>query len=209
MTAAETRPALPEVLACLTAEGDSRADVAAWYGRGMVLDATPPAAGSAPQAAPKTPRTRDEDRAWYALAFALRAVAPDAPGPAGIDYEAAARRVQCSPSSPEDAMIAQAMRGAGHVRADPVEARLRTLTGRPLLVLRWLRAFGPALEWLAADLVDEKRGALLDALATGGGVATAEEARRWHVSGRQADARRQWARLRLREAWAAWYGRAW
>lgn len=202
----------------MTAAAHSRADVAAWYAAGMVLDATPPAAGSAPQAAPKTPRTRDEDRAWYALAFALRAVAPDAPGPAGIDYEAASRRVQSSRSSPEDAMIAQAMRGAGHVRADPVEARLRTLTGRPLAVLRWLRAFGPALDWLAADRVAEKRADLLDALALTSGAATTEEVQRWAAAGtggkRRAgstatDGRRAWARLRLREAWAAWFGEAW
>lgn len=159
--------------------------------------------------ATKPPPPRDEDHAWYDLARDLRVVSADAPGPAGIDYERAAHRVQCSPSSPEDAMIAQAMRGAGHVRADPVEARLRTLSGRPIAVLRWLRAFGPALEWLAADAIAEKRGALLDALATGGGVATVEEVQRWHASGRVVDARRQWARLRLREAWAAWFGRAW
>lgn len=158
---------------------------------------------------PRSPPPRDEDRAWFDLVRELRTATPDAPGPAGIDYEAAARRVQCSPSSPEDAMIAQALRGAGHVRADPVEARLRALTGRPLAVLRWLRGYGPALDWLAADRVAEKRGALLDALATGGGVATVEEVQRWHASGRQVDARRQWARLRLREAWAAWFGRAW
>ena len=173
----------------------------------MPLDATPPDADAPQPRRPEAPR--DEDRAWYDLARELRTATPDAPGPAGIDYEAAARRVQCSPSSPEDAMIAQAMRGAGHVRADPVEARLRTLTGRPLAVLRWLRAFGPALQWLAADVVAEKRGQLLDALATGGGVATVEEVQRWHASGRAVDARRQWARLRLREAWAAWFGRAW
>lgn len=173
----------------------------------MPLDATPPDADAPQPRSPAPPR--DEDRAWYDLARELRTATPDAPGPAAIDYVAAANRVQCSPSSPEDAMIAQALRGAGHVRADPVEARLRTLTGRPLAVLRWLRAFGPALEWLAADVVAEKRGALLDALATGGGVATVEEVQRWHASGHAVDARRRWARLRLREAWTAWFERAW
>ncbi len=173
----------------------------------MPLDATPPDA-DAPQPR-RHDAPRDEDRAWFDLARDLRTATPDAPGPAAIDYVAAANRVQCSPSSPEDAMIAQAMRGAGHVRADPVEARLRALTGRPLAVLRWLRAFGPALQWLAADVVAEKRGQLLDALATGGGVATNDEVLRWHASGRAVDARRQWARLRLRGAWVAWFGKVW
>lgn len=166
-------------------------------------------------AAPAAPQThhaapeRSEDRAWYDLALDLRVVTRDAMGPAGIDYERAAVRVQSSPSDPEDAMLAAAARGAGHVRRDPVAERLERIGGRPRAVLVWLRGFAAAVEWLAPRTVQEKRGAFLDALATGSGVATTEDAQRWAVSGRQVDARRQWARLRMQEAWAAWHGRAW
>ncbi len=174
----------------------------------MPLDATPPDADAPQPRRPDAPR--DEDRAWYDLARELRVFALDAPGPAGIDYERAQMRVQCSPSSPEDAMISQMLRGAGHVRVDPVEARLAAMApGRTLSTLRWLRGYAPALEWLAADKVQRRRGELLDALADDSGIATVEDMQRWHVSGRLVDARRQWARLRLREAWAAWFGRAW
>lgn len=158
---------------------------------------------------PKPPPPRDEDRAWYDLARDLRVVSADAPGPAGIDYERAAHRVQCGPASPEDAMIAQALRGAGHVRADPVAERLARLpSGRGRAVCVWLRGFAPALEWLAADKVQAKRGALLDALAVAG-VATAEDVAAWHVAERAVTARRAWARAALREAWAVWYGKRW
>ena len=150
---------------------------------------------------------RDEDRAWYDLARALRVASSDLAAAPGIDYARLAERVQTSVRDPEEAVMAAALRGAGHVRPDPVEARLSRLSGRPLTVLRWLRGFGPALDFLAADRVREKRGVLLDALASA--VATREDVQRWVVSGREADARRRWARLRLREAWAAWYGEPW
>ncbi len=172
-----------------------------------MTQAAPPSAGGAAQ---RPALTRDEDRAWYELARDLRVVVPDAMGASGIDYERAAQRVQCSPASPEDAMLAAAVRGAGHVRRDLVAARLAALpSGTSRKVLVWLRGFGPALEWLAADVVAEKRGALLDALATGSGAATREEAAAWHASPRASAARRQWARDALRGAWALWYGRAW
>ena len=106
-------------------------------------------------------------------------------------------------------MLAAAARGAGHVRRDPVAERLEHIGGRPRAVLTWLRGFAAATEWLAPKVVQDKRGVFLDALANGAGVATIEDAQRWHASGRQVDARRQWARLRMREAWAAWHGRAW
>lgn len=149
--------------------------------------------------------TRHEDRAWYRLALDLRVVSADCAAAPGIDYERMANRVQMSrveADVPHDF-------GRGHVRPDLVAARLERITGRPRAVLSWLRSFGPALEWLAADVIDEKRGALLDALATGSGIATVEEAQRWAVADKPVDARRLWARLRLREAWAAWYGEAW
>lgn len=169
-------------------------------------DATTTTEGAAARPAP----TRDEDRAWYDLARDLRVVSADAPGPAGIDYERASMRVQCSPASPEDAMIAQALRGAGHVRADPVAARLAALpSGRGRAVCVWLRGFAPALTWLAADKVQEKRGALLDALANGSGAATPEDVAAWATAARHASARRAWARAALRQAWETWYGRKW
>lgn len=167
---------------------------------------TAPAPPQTHHAAPE----RSEDRTWYDLALDLRAVVPDAMGPSGIDYERCAVRVQCSPASPEDAMLSAAARGAGHVRRDHVAERLAQISGRPRAVLGWLRGFAPAVEWLRVDVVQEKRGAFLDALATGSGIASAEEVAAWHVTpSRAAAARRQWARLRLREAWAAWHGRAW
>jgi hypothetical protein len=165
-------------------------------------------AASPPQTHHAEP-ARSEDRAWYDLALDLRVVTPDAMGPPGIDYERCAVRVQSSPSDPEDAMLAAAQRGAGHVRRDPVAERLERLSGRPRAVLVWLRGFAPAVDWLRVDAVQAHRGAFLDALATSSAAATLEDAQRWAVSGRQVDARRQWARLRLREAWAAWHGRAW
>ena len=106
-------------------------------------------------------------------------------------------------------MAAAAMPGAVHVRRDPVAERLDRLSGRPRAVLVWLRGFAAAVDWLRVDAVQKHRGAFLDALTTGRGVATTEDAQRWAVSGRAVDARRQWARLRMREAWAAYYGRAW
>ena len=179
-----------------------------------------PAATVAGVSAPTTAQTpvagqregvaeRDQDRRWYELARELRTITPDLAGAPGIDYARLANRVQSSTADPEAAMLAAALRGAGHVRPDPVEARLSRIEGRPLKVLRWLRGYGPALEWLAADMVEAHRGTLLDALAQMSGIATKEEAQRWEVSQRAADARRSWARLRLREAWSAWYGRAW
>lgn len=178
----------------------------------MPHDASPSLDGGAAQRPAPTHHAapeRSEDRAWYDLALDLRVVTVDAMGAAGIDYERAAVRVQSSPSDPEDAMAAAIARGAGHVRRDPVAERLEHLSGRPRAVLVWLRGFAAAVEWLRVDAVQEHRGAFLDALATGSGVATLEEVQRWHASTRQADARRQWARLRMREAWSAWNGRAW
>lgn len=148
--------------------------------------------------------TRDEDRAWYDLARALRVVSSDLAAAPSVRL---AERVQSSVRDYEGAVMAAALRGAGHARPDPVEARLSRLSGRPLTVLRWLRSYGPALEFLAADRVREKRGVLLDDLASA--VATIEDRQRWIASGRETAARRQWARLRLREAWAAWYGETW
>jgi len=160
---------------------------------------------------PSAPRTRDardardEDRAWYRLALDLRSVAPDCAAAPGIDYERLANRVQTSTSAcdlPHDY-------GRGHVAPDRVAERLERIAGRPGRVLRWLRSFGPALEWLRADTVDDKRGALLDALATGAGAAEIADVQRWAAADKPVDARRQWSRIRLREAWSAWTGEAW
>jgi len=149
--------------------------------------------------------TRDEDRAWYRLALDLRSVAPDCAAAPGIDYERLGNRVQSSPIAydvPRDY-------GRGHVAPDRTAAKLARITGRPRKVLTWLRSFGPALEWLRADVIDAHRGALPDALATGAGATEPADVQRWALADKPVDARRQWARLRLREAWAAWYGETW
>lgn len=154
--------------------------------------------------------TRDEDRAWYRLALDLRSVAPDCAAAPGIDYERMSQRVQGGvPRDLHDVAIEQSLRSAGHVAPDRTAAKLARITGRPRVVLVWLRSFGPALEWLRADVIDEKRGALLDALATGAGATEPADVQRWAAADKPVDARRQWARLRLREAWAAWYGETW
>lgn len=166
-----------------------------------------PSDGSTPVATAPTPRkavSRDEDRAWYRLALDLRSVAPDCAAAPGIDYERLSQRVQTSPTQPD---VPHGY-GRGHVRPDPVAAKLERVSGPALPVLLWLRSFGPALDWLAADRVEAKRSALLDALATSG-IASDEDVRRWHAADRMVNARRVWARLRLRAAWSAWYGEAW
>ena len=147
---------------------------------------------------------RDEDRAWYRLALDLRSVTPDCAAAPGIDYERLAQRVQTSPVEPD----VPPGYGRGHVPPDRVAARLERMTGVARRTLTWLRGFGPALEWLRADVVADGRAKLLDALAVGG-VATVEDAQRWATAARPTEARRTWARARLREAWSAWYGEAW
>lgn len=168
---------------------------------------------------------RNEDRAWLDLALALRVVTPDAPGPAGIDYERAANRVQCSPTSPDEMMLSLARAARGARAVDRVAERLAELRGlgldargrRSLAVLVRLREAPASLEWIAVsvsalstpDAVTRARVALLDALADDAGLSTPEERAAWAASMKPNGARRQWARLALREAWALWYGRAW
>ena len=166
-----------------------------------------PSDGSSPVAtAPKPQKapSRDEDRALYRLALDLRSVSPDCAAAPGIDYERLSQRVQTSPTEP----TLPHGYGRGHVRPDPVAARLTRVAGPALPVLLWLRSFGPTLEWLAADRVEAKRADLLDALANAG-IATYEDARRWAAADHPTTARRTWARLRLRAAWSAWTGEAW
>ena len=53
---------------------------------------------------------RDEDRAWYDLARALRVVSSDLAAAPGIDYARLAERVQTSVRDPEEAVMAAALR---------------------------------------------------------------------------------------------------
>lgn len=177
------------------------------------------ATGTTSATAPKSERS--EARAFYNLAFSLQASSPDCASAPGIDYERMSQRVQ---GGVKECDI-PAGYGRGHVRADPVEARIATMTGRPLRTARWLRSFGPAQTWLDAAHAD-KLGCVLDACCDA--VADAAAIARWSdapaveasegVTAKNArkltprerlDARRAYARAALREAWAVWYREAW
>lgn len=175
-------------------------------------------------AMPAAAAERDEDRAWLDLALALRVVTPDAPGPAGIDYERAANRVQTSPASPDEVMLslARAMRrGSGVDRVAEKLAALRPAEGTRALrawhVLGWVRRSPCVLEWITvgvsrdatAEAVADARCEVLDKLTEDAGLSTPEERAAWAASAKPSGARRQWARLRLREAWCLWYGETW
>lgn len=178
--------------------------------------ATPTTSATAPKS------ERSEARAFYNLAFALQASSPDCASAPGIDYERMSQRVQ---GGVRECDI-PAGYGRGHVRADPVEARMVTLTGRPFRTARWLRSFGPALTWLDHDHAPHKLGNFLDACCDA--VADAAAIARWSdapavlasegvaaktartlTARERTDARRRYARAALHEAWAVWFREAW
>jgi len=174
------------------------------------------------------PGERVEGRAVFDLARELRAVTIDGAAVRGLDYERASMRVQTSGvGGCEETALALAARsrraGPDRVRdrlaalqpADPASA-----SARAWRVLVWLRS-APAADELAAvhlraDATPDVRAAalrdLLDALAAAPdrwGLASAEERAAWSTAAKASAARRQWARLRVREAWSVWFGERW
>lgn len=165
---------------------------------------------------------RDEDLALLDLMRGLRGTAPAGAALSAVDYSRLAMRVQGGTVDREELTLRRA-RSLAAPAADPAAARLAALRpaegepARPWRVLAWLRTSGVALDYVNAtlrggDTADGRAAAkrkLLDALATSSGVATAAELAAWAVASHGVEGRRQWARLRLREAWRLWFGAAW
>ena len=165
---------------------------------------------------------RDENLALLDLLRALRGTAPAGAGLSAVDYSRVAMRVQGGVVDREEFTLRRA-RTLAAPAADPAAERLAALRpaegepARPWRVLAWLRTSGVALDYANAttrgDTTADGRAAakrrLLDALATASGVATAAERAAWAAAPHGTEGRRQWARLRLREAWRLWFGAPW
>jgi len=164
---------------------------------------------------------RDENLALLDLVRALRGAAPAGAALSAMNYARVAQRVQGGTVDHEELVLRRA-RALAAPAVDPAAERLAALRGdgapsRPWRVLAWLRTSGVGLEYTAAtvrgDATADTRAAakrkLLDALAAAQGVATGEERAAWAAAARGVEGRRMWARLRLREAWALWFGATW